>query len=126
MLKRLHNSLNGNVRPLARQMNSSLRLMVSFTFQGMDGSGRSIARKCQPCPRTPVSYVSSLYTAAKKVTAAPHKAKLIDKNKASFMKAQAHQTVLQPPNPSGSDIPAARGRGKANRPTARQGPRQKG
>ena len=29
-------------------------------------SGRLITRKCQRCPCTPVSYVSSLYTAAKK------------------------------------------------------------
>ncbi|MFD1029192.1 hypothetical protein ACFQ3P_40530, partial [Paraburkholderia sabiae] len=40
--------------------------MVFFASQGMVESGRLITRKCQPCPCTPVSYVSSLYTAAKK------------------------------------------------------------
>ena len=28
---------------------------------------------CYPCPDTPVTYVSGPYTAAKKVTAAPHR-----------------------------------------------------
>ncbi|WP_233472122.1 hypothetical protein, partial [Paraburkholderia sabiae] len=39
--------------------------------QGMVESGRLITRKCQPCPCTPVSYVSSLYTAAKKSRCRP-------------------------------------------------------
>jgi ABC-type amino acid transport substrate-binding protein len=34
---------------------------VSLAFQGMVGTGRFNTRKCQPCPRTPVSYVPGLY-----------------------------------------------------------------
>jgi len=34
---------------------------VSLAFQGMVGTGRFRTRKCQPCPRTPVSYVPGLY-----------------------------------------------------------------
>ncbi|WP_233471943.1 hypothetical protein, partial [Paraburkholderia sabiae] len=45
--------------------------MVFFASQGMVESGRLITRKCQPCPCTPVSYVSSLYTAAKKSRCRP-------------------------------------------------------
>src|SRR5271165_1940562 len=98
MLKRRHNSLNGKVCSAARQTNSCLRLMVSFTFQGMDESGRSIARKCQPCPRTPVSDVSSLYTAAKKVSAAPHRG---EANRPKAKQGKANAMGKQPePNPT--------------------------
>ena len=41
--------------------------MVSFVFQGMVVGSAGHCQKCQPCLRTPVTYVSDLYTQAKKV-----------------------------------------------------------
>src|ERR1700756_4896633 len=47
--------------------------MVSPGFQGITGSRRFARPECYPCLRTPVTHVSSPYTAAKKVGAAPHR-----------------------------------------------------
>ncbi|KAF1070507.1 MAG: hypothetical protein GAK45_00758 [Pseudomonas citronellolis] len=62
MLKRRHRSLRLLSGCRAKAMNSSLRLMASLVSQGMVVSRQGwLTRKCQPCPRTPVSYVSGPY-----------------------------------------------------------------
>src|SRR6478609_2647422 len=71
MPKRWHSSLKAISCCRARVTNSRRSCMVSCGFQGMVGSRHRDAQKCQPCPRGSVSYVPGLYTAAKKVTAAP-------------------------------------------------------
>ncbi len=83
---------------------------MSLAFQGMVGTGRFNTRKCQPCLRTSVSYVSGLYTAAKKVSAAPHRG--------NANRPLTNQGKAQKPDQGKAKNP---GQGKAKKSRSRKG-----